>query len=150
MFMAHPRLVSYYLAGTVCASWSALVRPRAWAVIASLLALGVTGVLGRFDVVAPIAFSCLVFAAAFPGKPDFSRFASRGDLSYGIYLYAWPLQQLFVSYWAERLTPTLLTAIVFVCTVVLAALSWRLVERPALTLKRTGAPGVHSPKAAST
>ena len=149
-FMAHPRLVSYYMAGTLGAAWSALVRPRWWAALAAFAALALTGWLGGFAVVAPIAFSCLVFAAAFPGKPDFSRFASRGDMSYGIYLYAWPLQQLFVSHWAESLSPTGLTAIVFACTVVLAALSWRLVERPALSLKRTGVPGVHSPGTAVT
>lgn len=57
------------------------------------------------------------------------------DLSYGLYLYGWPAQQL-----AWMLAPgksvagniLIATAIAFIC----AALSWFVVERPALRLKK--------------
>lgn len=57
------------------------------------------------------------------------------DLSYGVYLYGWPVQQalhaLFPSLGAVALLwPSLAV------TVVVAALSWYLVEKPALGLKR--------------
>ncbi len=57
------------------------------------------------------------------------------DLSYGVYLYGWPMQQalhaLFPSLGAVALLwPSL------VVTLVVAALSWYLVEKPALGLKR--------------
>lgn len=67
----------------------------------------------------------------------FMRRAGRfGDLSYGIYIYAFPVQQTVVfltsnrlSIWTALLTTTLITA-------ALALLSWHYVERPALRLKR--------------
>lgn len=57
------------------------------------------------------------------------------DLSYGVYLYGWPVQQalhaLFPSLGAVALLwPSLAV------TVVVAALSWYLIEKPALGLKR--------------
>ena len=61
----------------------------------------------------------------------------RHDLSYGIYLYAFPVQQATASmgfvgphYWLITLIVSILA------TVGLAYLSWILIERPALSLKR--------------
>jgi peptidoglycan/LPS O-acetylase OafA/YrhL len=62
------------------------------------------------------------------------RVEPPGDISYGVYLYGWPVQQtlqaLFpaVSGWAM-----LPVALAVTCS--LAALSWLYVEKPALALK---------------
>ncbi len=57
----------------------------------------------------------------------------KADLSYGIYLYGWPVQQtvqaVYPMHWVAMLAP------VFVVTVLFAFLSWHLVEKPALRLK---------------
>ncbi len=61
------------------------------------------------------------------------RFGSRNDLSYGYYLYAFPIQQLVAialggdrgSWWAHMMIAAVLTAGA-------AAFSWFLVERPAI------------------
>ena len=60
--------------------------------------------------------------------------ASRyGDFSYGVYLWAWPVQQLLSPYTATATENFLAsTPIVFVA----AYLSWRLVEKPALSKKK--------------
>lgn len=57
----------------------------------------------------------------------------RNDLSYGLYLYGWPMQQVaFLLGATSVLTNTLLSsALALAC----AALSWFLVERPALRFK---------------
>jgi peptidoglycan/LPS O-acetylase OafA/YrhL len=59
----------------------------------------------------------------------------KADLSYGVYLYGWPLQQALVALLphvsaAELLLPSL------ILTALVAALSWFCVEKPALVLKR--------------
>ncbi|MGV8944468.1 MAG: hypothetical protein ACOH1S_10270, partial [Thermomonas sp.] len=57
------------------------------------------------------------------------------DLSYGLYLYGWPAQQLaWMLPWGKSVIGNILlaTAIALSC----AALSWFLVERPALRLKK--------------
>ena len=62
-----------------------------------------------------------------------SRWHSR-DYSYGIYIYAFPVQQTWVSFWPQMpLWAYLLCT--FVTTIALAALSWHFVERPSLKFK---------------
>jgi peptidoglycan/LPS O-acetylase OafA/YrhL len=62
-----------------------------------------------------------------------SRWHQR-DYSYGIYIYAFPVQQTLVSFWPQMPLPAYLLS-TFVITVALAAISWHFVEKPALKLK---------------
>jgi peptidoglycan/LPS O-acetylase OafA/YrhL len=57
-----------------------------------------------------------------------------GDVSYGMYVYAFPVQQLAV-WLVPAIGPWRLFAVAFAATFALAWLSWRFVERPALSLK---------------
>jgi peptidoglycan/LPS O-acetylase OafA/YrhL len=59
---------------------------------------------------------------------------ARGDVSYGLYLLAFPIQQVFVHL-LPGLEPLVLIAISLPLTYVAATLSWQFVERPALRLK---------------
>lgn len=63
-----------------------------------------------------------------------------GDFSYGVYLYAFPSQQLLIHAFPETFSGDTvgawsLVAAALVLTLTLAALSWHLVEKNALTLK---------------
>lgn len=61
--------------------------------------------------------------------------SSMGDLSYGIYIYAWPVQQIGVALMGRQ-TPYLeLLCITLPVTLALAAASWHLVEKNALRFK---------------
>jgi peptidoglycan/LPS O-acetylase OafA/YrhL len=66
--------------------------------------------------------------------PWLSEMKKFPDISYGIYLYGWPVESLWI--WFQRGSPWIAflgsTAICF-C---LGWLSWHFIERPALTLKR--------------
>lgn len=67
--------------------------------------------------------------------PVLRRTGRFGDVSYGLYIYAYPVQQALISLSGNRLpvgTGVVASAMV---TLVLAWLSWRLVEQPALRLK---------------
>ena len=57
-----------------------------------------------------------------------------GDVSYGLYVYAFPTQQ-FVVWLVPAIGPWSLFAVAFPATFALAWLSWHFVERPALSLK---------------
>ena len=57
------------------------------------------------------------------------------DLSYGVYLYGWPVQQALHALYPSLGAVALLWPSLAV-TVVVAALSWYLIEKPALGLKR--------------
>jgi peptidoglycan/LPS O-acetylase OafA/YrhL len=89
---------------------------------------------GLYHMAFPILGGYLVIFLGLHPKADFKFFRDH-DLSYGVYLYAWPMQALVLSWlpgigWWNNI---LLSA---PPTLLFAALSWRWVERPALSLKR--------------
>ncbi len=56
------------------------------------------------------------------------------DVSYGMYLYGWPVNKLVLWWGPQQLAPAL--ALTYALTLVMAWLSWVLIESPALRLKR--------------
>ena len=58
-----------------------------------------------------------------------------GDLSYGIYLFAFPVQQPMIAFLGRSAHATTVSVIATAVVIVIASLSWRFVERPALRLK---------------
>lgn len=67
-------------------------------------------------------------------NPGSALSARVGDLSYGVYLYGWPVQQL-VKQATQSTDPWLMLALSAAATCVCAWVSSRCIERPALRLK---------------
>jgi peptidoglycan/LPS O-acetylase OafA/YrhL len=64
-----------------------------------------------------------------------SRFARRaGDLSYGVYLFGWSIEQL-LQIWTGARSGEVLFAYSLVPTLGVAAISWWVIERPCIRLK---------------
>jgi peptidoglycan/LPS O-acetylase OafA/YrhL len=61
------------------------------------------------------------------------RFDFKNDYSYGMYVYAFPIQQAIIALGVT--SPLLLFVITFGLTSIVSALSWHFVERPALDLR---------------
>ena len=75
------------------------------------------------------------------------RAAARfGDLSYGIFLWSWPVQKLTQLWLPAGSSLLLQLAVVLPQVIVLAWLSWRFIERPAMRLR----PAVPAPGSATT
>jgi peptidoglycan/LPS O-acetylase OafA/YrhL len=66
---------------------------------------------------------------------DFNRLP---DVSYGIYLYGWPIQKLLLWYFPS-LTPWSLFAFSAPAAIFAGTVSWHLVEKPALRFKKVSA-----------
>ena len=64
----------------------------------------------------------------------------RTDLSYGVYIYAFPITQFAVLAGLGRWGSVPLALIAAAVTLPIAFLSWRLVERPALAWKGSPKP----------
>ena len=77
----------------------------------------------------------ILFWFAFLPVPLLNRFKHHSDISYGLYLYGWPIQKLVLWYLPIH-SPWLLFPIAFVFSYACGYLSWNLVERPALKFKR--------------
>ena len=63
------------------------------------------------------------------------NFDKHFDLSYGIYIYGFPVQQVLIIYGLHRLGFPLYFAVTLAIVLGLAAASWFAVEQPALSLK---------------
>lgn len=75
----------------------------------------------------PLAYAMLSAGAQLPVR-------LRTDISYGVYIYAFPLQQAMADLGLVR-DPLLMVVAATLLVVPVAWLSWQLVERPALSLK---------------
>ncbi len=110
---------------------------RAWIALSWPLLVAVLAVaaLMRDGTYYPVAyFVALAYTTLFVAYvPKLPRIR-RHDLSYGLYLYGWPSQQL-VQHFAPGSGPLFNTVWATLLAGGLAALSWRWVEQPALRLK---------------
>jgi peptidoglycan/LPS O-acetylase OafA/YrhL len=86
-----------------------------------------------FAMAAWVVLPFVVLAFGLARQPWLVRMHAR-DYSYGIYIYAFPVQQTLVSFWPQMPLPAYLLS-TLVITVALAAASWHFVEKPALKLK---------------
>lgn len=110
---------------------------RAWllAAAAAVIALA-AAFLPDYRIVAAIPIAYLLISVGALIKAPLLRL--RNDVSYGIYIYAFPVQQILVIAGAGLLGVPLFAVLSFVMTLPLAIASWFLVERPALRLKMRG------------
>ncbi len=141
------RLTSLFLAGTALYLWRERVRlrPDVAVVLAVLWSAAYTT---RFATAAGmVALPYLVGFAAYRTTPRLRRLTRRGDLSYGVYVYAFPVQQSLVALLGP-VNPLVLFILAAPVTWLLALASWRLVEAPALRLKsRRRSTPAHAPSA---
>jgi peptidoglycan/LPS O-acetylase OafA/YrhL len=79
----------------------------------------------------PLAYLVIWIGAALP-----LRLGSRNDLSYGMYIYSFPIQQGLVMSGAAAVGLAGFAVLGLVATLPVAALSWLLIERPSLHRKR--------------
>lgn len=77
-----------------------------------------------------------VLVLAFHAPSWFKRLTRKGDMSYGVYIYAFPIQQALVPFSLSLSLPALTNmALAFPIILGLAWLSWHYVEAPALRFK---------------
>ena len=86
-------------------------------------------------VIVPVLFGYVLLSAATQLPRVLLRYNRLGDFSYGLYLYAWPAQQTVVFLWPE-IGPWTLLPCALALALVAAVVSWRVIEQPALRLKR--------------
>lgn len=125
----------YFLAGAFL--WAILDRVSWPKVAAALCAVTLVGVVAidQASLLAPLPLAMLLL---FLGSTTRIRLGSTNDISYGLYVYAYPVQQAIASFglrspWLMMLTATPIA-------VALAVLSWFVVEKPTLRLKKWFSP----------
>ena len=123
------QLVPFFMVGSVfyllrdripCNVWLAAASLAVWVLLPHYAQ-------NRFVVLCaiPMAYLLLYLGAVIPVP-----LGRRNDISYGMYMYGYPVEQLLR--FAHLSSHTVYTVLAIVCTIPLAAASWFLVERPAI------------------
>ncbi len=86
----------------------------------------------------PIFGAYALIALCLVPSRTLAQVGRKADLSYGLYLYAFPVQQVLVLYFGRHLTPVTLFLVALALTAVFATASWFGVEKPFLSLKPKG------------
>jgi peptidoglycan/LPS O-acetylase OafA/YrhL len=87
-----------------------------------------------FGIVYRLTLAYLVVYVALVASFGRYRFSPRGDYSYGIYIYACPIQQAIATT-LRGISPIQMVALSFVITFAFAFGSWHLIENHALRMK---------------
>jgi peptidoglycan/LPS O-acetylase OafA/YrhL len=128
-------LFRYFSAGMVLYLFRKEIKLNGWAALLSLIILLITLKLGYIEYSFPIVGSYLIFYLAFASNLKLHNFGKYGDFSYGIYIYAFPVQQIVTQIFNNQLTPFENFLYSFPVTLMFAILSWNLVEKQALKFK---------------
>lgn len=136
-----------FFIGGLAARFGQYLPLRGW----WLLPLGALVLLARgslwYDLCSALFLAYAIFCIAYLPRGAILQFNRLGDYSYGLYLYAFPIQQALVARWPE-IAPLDLFGTATLLTLVCACLSWHLIEKPALDYcKRLNAGSTRAPVA---
>jgi peptidoglycan/LPS O-acetylase OafA/YrhL len=123
------RMLPYFLSGMVFYIYRDRIRYTSLWASGALLALVLASIIPNgWTIAGPWCGAYLLFWLAFNRSIPLNGWARYGDFSYGIYLYAFPLQQLIIQELRPS-HPLVLFSISLPASVVLGAASWHGVEK---------------------
>ena len=130
----HARAAVFFLVG------AALVVNRDWVPLTgsappALRSLPrIASFTGAYDLAFAIAFTYAILWLGFTDSVRMPNLAAHGDLSYGTYLYAFPVTQVWVQV-LQPVSPWVVFVLSLVTVLPLAWMSWHVLEQNALRLK---------------
>lgn len=89
-----------------------------------------------FEYVRFFTLPYMVIYLAYSKIPYINNFGKYGDFSYGLYLWAFPVQQTLVYLYYDKLNIYSYIISTFIVTLIIAIISYKVVEKPALKLKK--------------
>lgn len=131
------KLFSYFGAGIFINAFRDYIPLSKKYVVLCFLLLTGTIYFGKgFSNLFPICGSYLIMYFIYSPDIKLNKFGKYGDCSYGLYVYAFPIQQL-VTYWYDgRMSVLKNFSLSFFLTFIIAMASWHLVEKHFLKLKK--------------
>lgn len=128
------KFASYFLAGSIAYAGRKWIVLNFWLFVISvaILCLSITihrGLVLTFCVFGTYATMYLAYAYYLNGH----NIAHYGDFSYGVYLYAWPVQQVLAPYSASPFVNFFLSLPIIL---IFAVCSWAFIEKPSLSKKK--------------
>lgn len=127
--------VFYLYRDKIVYNWKNLLILLSLVVIAYLLSS--TYNLFSLDIIFWARYLLIIYSVLFFGlsKGPLNHFENVGDLSYGLYIYAYPVQQLIVHFAGSSISISMMFLLSMLLTLPLACLSWYFIEKPSLRCK---------------
>lgn len=128
------RFSIFFLAGAAVAAYAHRI-PATWTVLVLASAITAVGAVlpwGRLFQAPAVALALILLGGMV--NPGWATL--RNDISYGVYIYGFPLQQILVVAGLATVNVLVFSAIALALTVPLALGSWFLVEKPSLRLRK--------------
>lgn len=131
-------LFEFFMAGVTVAILSDHIIVAWPLLLVAAIITSIAIVTGSFFIVGPISMTYLVVGFGVQNKVDLLfKVRASGDYSYGTYLWAFPIQQIVqetleTNHWFVNVAAAL------PLTLLIAAVSWHTVEKPALDLVSSG------------
>ena len=131
---AHARFLMTFLAGASAWLWRDKIPIHSILALLSLLLLIATIWFSPwFSILVPVAAAYFILWFGFSLPLKSLAWCNQTDLSYGAYLFAFPIQQMLA--FAGLRNPWLLFAVATPATLAVAFMSWTFVEKPFLLMK---------------
>jgi peptidoglycan/LPS O-acetylase OafA/YrhL len=127
---------AYFLSGVILYLYKDKI-PLTWqgSVLAALV-LVISIPIHAFVLALYFALPYLVVSIGSLTRSGLTGISKYGDFSYGMYIYAWPVQQALVELLHNKAGHNHLFVYSFSITLLLAIASWHVLEKPMLNLKR--------------
>ncbi|HXJ32697.1 MAG TPA: acyltransferase [Candidatus Eisenbacteria bacterium] len=130
------KLLACYATGMALYEFRDHVPYRGALAAAAAVALLVAARAGGLVWIFPVAGAYLLLYLACASWLPLARFGRFGDFSYGLYLYAYPVQQVILHVFGPKLPERPFFVAAFLVTLPFAIASWHLVEAPMLDRSR--------------
>ncbi len=132
-----PGALAFFATGIVFyKNFSILKKWKDYIIIPCLIVFVLEHYILKTQLLKPISFGFMVFYAAYSFR-FLNNFGKYGDFTYGIYIYHYPLIQLFGFLGLfNKYPPLIICTLILMLTLLMAILSWYLVELPYLSKNR--------------
>jgi len=127
--------IFFFLAGATIWHYREKLRLNLWVFSILLLAVILSCKTTYGDYVFMVCLPYIVLFMGLHPVPVLKDFGRYGDFSYGMYLYAYPIQQTYIYFFIEQNNFWLFVVVSWLATFCMAIFSWYMVERPCLRLK---------------
>ena len=129
-------LLAFFAAGVFLYAWQDRIPLNGRFALGALAITAVCFQVHQIVFLATIPYAYLILWFGAYAPQWMKNVGTKNDFSYGIYLYAWPVQQVLVAYHLQDHGLWVFNIVAMVCSFALAMVSWFLVEHPATEYAR--------------
>jgi len=109
---------------------------RAWIAVLCIAGLALATYVGLLNKLFPLLAAYPLLYLGTSQAPDLGNWRRFGDISYGIYLWGWPIQQVIRAFLGDSWAGWQFFMVCMPAAALCGWLSWHLIEQPALAYKK--------------